>query len=72
MIPILSIVGKSDSGKTFLIERWVSGVTVRGYRIATIKHDVHGSRWTGRKKTAGGTRRRALRPSSSPPRRRSP
>ncbi len=42
MIPILSIVGKSDSGKTFLIERLVAGLTSRGYRIATIKHDVHG------------------------------
>ncbi len=42
MIPILSIVGKSDSGKTFLIERLVSGLTSKGYRIATIKHDVHG------------------------------
>jgi len=42
MIPIVSIVGKSDSGKTFLIERLVSGLTTKGYRIATIKHDVHG------------------------------
>ena len=42
MIPIVSIVGKSDSGKTFLIERLVSGLTAKGYRIATIKHDVHG------------------------------
>ncbi len=42
MIPIVSIVGKSDSGKTFLIERLVSGLTSKGYRIATIKHDVHG------------------------------
>jgi molybdopterin-guanine dinucleotide biosynthesis protein B len=42
MIPIVSIVGKSDSGKTFLIEQLVSTLTSRGYRIATIKHDVHG------------------------------
>jgi len=42
MIPIVSIVGKSDSGKTFVIERLVSGLAARGYRIATIKHDVHG------------------------------
>jgi molybdopterin-guanine dinucleotide biosynthesis protein B len=42
MIPIVSIVGKSDSGKTFLIEQLVSALTSRGYRIATIKHDVHG------------------------------
>ena len=42
MIPILSIVGKSDSGKTFLIERLISGLSSKGYRIAMIKHDVHG------------------------------
>ena len=42
MIPILSIVGRSDSGKTFLMERLISGLSSRGYRIATIKHDVHG------------------------------
>ena len=42
MIPILSIVGKSDSGKTTLIEKLVPELTRRGYRIATVKHDVHG------------------------------
>lgn len=42
MIPILSIVGKSDAGKTFLVERLVGTLTPRGYRIATVKHDVHG------------------------------
>ena len=41
MIPILSIVGKSDSGKTTLLEKVVRDLTSRGYRIATIKHDVH-------------------------------
>lgn len=42
MIPIVSIVGRSDSGKTTLIERLVPALTQRGYRIATVKHDVHG------------------------------
>ena len=42
MIPIVSIVGKSDSGKTMLIEKLVPELTRRGYRIATVKHDVHG------------------------------
>jgi len=42
MIPIVSIVGKSDSGKTTLLEKLVPELTRRGYRIATIKHDVHG------------------------------
>jgi molybdopterin-guanine dinucleotide biosynthesis protein B len=42
IIPILSIVGKSDSGKTTLIEKLVPELTRRGYRIATVKHDIHG------------------------------
>ena len=42
MIPIVSIVGKSDSGKTTLIEKLVPELTQRGYRVATVKHDVHG------------------------------
>ncbi len=42
MIPIVSIVGKSDSGKTTLIEKIVPGLIRRGYRIITVKHDLHG------------------------------
>jgi molybdopterin-guanine dinucleotide biosynthesis protein B len=42
MIPIVSIVGKSDIGKTTLIEKLLPELTGRGYRIATVKHDVHG------------------------------
>ncbi|MGB9628639.1 MAG: molybdopterin-guanine dinucleotide biosynthesis protein B [Thermodesulfobacteriota bacterium] len=42
MVPIISIVGKSDSGKTTLIERLVPELTQRGYRVATVKHDIHG------------------------------
>jgi len=42
MIPIVSIVGKSDSGKTTLIEKLVPEFVRRGYRVATVKHDVHG------------------------------
>ena len=42
MIPIVSIVGKSDSGKTTLIEKIVPELRRRGYRVATIKHDIHG------------------------------
>jgi molybdopterin-guanine dinucleotide biosynthesis protein B len=42
MIPIISIVGKSDSGKTTLIEKLVPELTRRGYRVATVKHDMHG------------------------------
>lgn len=42
MIPIVSIVGKSNSGKTTLIEKIIPELIRRGYRVATIKHDVHG------------------------------
>ncbi|MFQ6077712.1 MAG: molybdopterin-guanine dinucleotide biosynthesis protein B [Thermodesulfobacteriota bacterium] len=42
MIPIVSIVGKSDSGKTTLIEKIVPELVRRGYRVTTVKHDLHG------------------------------
>lgn len=42
MIPILSIVGKSDTGKTTLIEKLLPELVRRGHRVATVKHDVHG------------------------------
>ncbi|HPC86714.1 MAG TPA: molybdopterin-guanine dinucleotide biosynthesis protein B [Smithellaceae bacterium] len=42
MIPIVSIVGKSNSGKTTLLEKIVADLVRRGYRIATIKHNRHG------------------------------
>jgi len=38
MIPIISIVGRSKSGKTTLIERLIPELIKRGYRVATIKH----------------------------------
>jgi molybdopterin-guanine dinucleotide biosynthesis protein B len=37
----ISIVGKSKSGKTTLIERLVAELKSRGYRIATVKHVTH-------------------------------
>ena len=42
MIPIVSIVGTSDSGKTTLIEKLLPELILRGYKVATVKHDVHG------------------------------
>jgi molybdopterin-guanine dinucleotide biosynthesis protein B len=41
VIPIVSIVGKSDSGKTTLIEKLIPELNQRGYKVATVKHDVH-------------------------------
>lgn len=40
-IPVVSIVGKSDSGKTTLLERLIRALTDRGYRVGTVKHHVH-------------------------------
>ena len=41
MIPVISIVGRSDTGKTTLIEKLVPELKRRGYRVGTIKHDAH-------------------------------
>ncbi|HDL63925.1 MAG TPA: molybdopterin-guanine dinucleotide biosynthesis protein B [Proteobacteria bacterium] len=41
MIPIISVVGKTNVGKTTFIEQLIRELKTRGYRIATIKHDVH-------------------------------
>jgi len=41
MPPIISVVGKSDSGKTTLIEKLIPELKKRGYRIGTIKHAGH-------------------------------
>lgn len=40
-IPVVSVVGKSDSGKTTLMERLIVALTARGHRVATVKHHVH-------------------------------
>jgi molybdopterin-guanine dinucleotide biosynthesis protein B len=40
-IAIISVVGKSDSGKTTLLEGLIGELRSRGYRVGTIKHDAH-------------------------------
>ncbi|MBI2906106.1 MAG: molybdopterin-guanine dinucleotide biosynthesis protein B [Chloroflexi bacterium] len=42
MPPIVSVVGKSNVGKTTLLEKLVAELKRRGRRVATVKHDVHG------------------------------
>ena len=42
MPKILSIVGRSQSGKTTIIEKLIPELKKRGYRIGTIKHAHHG------------------------------
>ncbi len=41
-IPILCFVGRSNSGKTTLIERLIPELVQAGYRVATVKHAGHG------------------------------
>ncbi|SFM07263.1 molybdopterin-guanine dinucleotide biosynthesis protein B [Pelosinus propionicus] len=41
MIPIISFVGYSNSGKTTLLTKVIRELKNRGYRIAVIKHDGH-------------------------------
>jgi len=43
MPPIVSIVGKSRSGKTIVIERLIGELKSRAYRVATIKHAPQGA-----------------------------
>lgn len=40
-IPLITVIGKSKSGKTTLIENVVKQLSGRGFRIATIKHHSH-------------------------------
>ena len=42
MPPIVSIIGRSKSGKTTLVEKLITELGSRGYRIATVKHTPHG------------------------------
>lgn len=41
-IPVLCVVGRSNSGKTTLIERLIPELVKAGYKVATIKHAGHG------------------------------
>ncbi len=40
-VPIVSIVGKGDSGKTTFLEKLIRELSGRGVRVATAKHHVH-------------------------------
>jgi len=41
-VPIISIVSKKNCGKTTLLEKLIPELKQRGYRVGTIKHDIHG------------------------------
>ncbi|MGE5619079.1 MAG: molybdopterin-guanine dinucleotide biosynthesis protein B [Sphingomonadaceae bacterium] len=42
MPPIISVVGRSDSGKTTFLEKLIPALKSRGLRVAVVKHDSHG------------------------------
>jgi len=42
MPPVVCIVGRSETGKTTLIERLIPELNQRGYRVSTIKHRASG------------------------------
>ncbi len=39
--PVVSIVAKSDTGKTTLLEKMIAEMKRRGYMIGVVKHDAH-------------------------------
>ncbi|MDI6816334.1 MAG: molybdopterin-guanine dinucleotide biosynthesis protein B [Actinomycetota bacterium] len=41
MIPVVSVVGKSNAGKTTFLVKLIEELKGRGYRVAIIKHNVH-------------------------------
>jgi molybdopterin-guanine dinucleotide biosynthesis protein B len=40
-VPVVSVVGKGDSGKTTFLEKLIRVLADRGVRVATVKHHVH-------------------------------
>jgi molybdopterin-guanine dinucleotide biosynthesis protein B len=42
MTPLVAVVGSSKAGKTTLLEKLIPVLKARGWRVAVIKHDVHG------------------------------
>jgi molybdopterin-guanine dinucleotide biosynthesis protein B len=61
MLPVICIVGASNSGKTTFLEQLIPELRRRGHRLGTLKHDVHGfemdregkDTWRHRKAGAG-------------------
>jgi molybdopterin-guanine dinucleotide biosynthesis protein B len=39
--PIVSVVGKGDSGKTTFLEKLIAELSGRGVSVATVKHHIH-------------------------------
>ena len=43
MVPVISIVGRAETGKTTLMEKLIGELGGRGYRVATVKHAPQGA-----------------------------
>ncbi len=43
MVPIISIIGYADAGKTTLVEKLICELKKKGFRVGTVKHSAHGS-----------------------------
>ena len=41
MIPVISFIGRSNSGKTTLLEKVVRELKLKGYRVGVVKHTHH-------------------------------
>lgn len=39
--PVVSVVGKSDAGKTTLLEKLIAELKKRDFKVGVIKHDAH-------------------------------
>lgn len=39
--PVVSFIGTANSGKTTLLEQVITGLKLKGYRVAVIKHSHH-------------------------------
>ncbi len=40
-IPVITVIAKSGSGKTTILEQLIAAIKARGYKLATIKHHSH-------------------------------
>ncbi len=40
-IPVVSLIGRSNTGKTTVIERIIPLMKAKGIRVATLKHHIH-------------------------------
>ncbi len=40
-VPVVSIIARSGTGKTTLLEKLIAELKRRGYRVGAIKHDAH-------------------------------